>query len=250
MKEFYIYINGNIQQYSLEQLKGIGIKPDDFICRVGSEEWTKAGNFEELNDYFYQNTATESSQKPILETVDNTVIIETRPIETTPINPPENKTQPKPSKVLIIIGILSILLLIGIIWVSLKPKSEVKPPIISPITDTTVIPNEQKPEDCSKFSELISEGKNLMGESDLQKKEEALLYFEKAKDLINAGCNATENTNIFNQQANDYKKQADDLENSYEQLSADIKNSSAGTTILNRAKYFRKASQILTTPQK
>ncbi len=249
MKEFYIYINGNIQQYSLEQLKGIGIKPDDFICRVGSEEWTRAGNFEELNDFFYHNTATESSQKPILETFDNTIIIETPTTKTTQTDYQENTTQPKPSKVLIIIGILSIFLLIGSVWFSLKDKS----PITPPIPDSTAIPPVMKEpiaEDCSMFGQLISDGKNLMGESDLQKKEEALLYFEKAKDLINVGCNTTENTNIINQQANDYKKQADDLENSYEQLSADIKNSSAGTTILNRVKYFRKASQILTITQK
>lgn len=248
MEEFYIYINGNIQQYNLEQLKGIGIKPDDFICRVGSEDWTKAGNFEELNDFFYPTTTSETLQAPILKTNNEPVITDdTPPVPYTP------SAQPKPSKVLIIVGILSILLLIGIIWFSLKPKSEVKPPINPPTSDSTVsssIINEQKLEDCSKFSELISEGKNLMGESDLQKKEEALLYFEKAKDLINAGCDATENTNTINQQANDYNQQADDLENSYKQLSADIKNDPAGTTILNRAKYFRKASQILTTPQK
>ncbi len=164
----------------------------------------------------------------------------------------EEKTSKKPSKKPSLAGLISLLPLVIAIWWYNRTISA-PAPVKKILTDTTKkleinsLPIVAK---CNDFLKFINSGSDLMKELDLQKKEEALIYFKKAKDLISHSCDNPENIVILKEKVIEYQNQAKMAESGYMILSNQEKTDSVGIVLSNRIKYFQRASTILTTSKK
>ena len=171
MNEYIIIIDGNTKTYDFNQLKEIGLKEYDLVCKVGTEDWKQAREFEEFNEMLFpkptvlstpqkktsksEPTTSIEAAKPTTEKppVVNTSkseptitidfpkpIFEKPPIENTSDGHSDNvltKTNTSPKKTplfLVIAGALAILLIIGTVWFFFMrevPRKEKNPQIES-----------------------------------------------------------------------------------------------------------------------